>query len=314
MTATKSTTTPSFNLGQLKYLAMQAGLSESAASTAAAIAYSAESGGNPAATNYNTNNTFDRGLWQINTVHVASNPELYNNDAVYTPLGNAYAMAGLSANGTNWSAWSNDVAEVSANGTLAAAQAVTPEAVSNVTAITQYAPADTNDVQGGVRNDPIGKAIDGIPSNWFNLLEQMGGSGSYSGTFTTTPGEPAPDSGAASAGVTGPTGAAISWSSIGKDLLSVLVIAGQALGGVILLILGIVEFLHPSVIGSLPELGWFLLGAGATLLWSGIRAENSVCVIEQAITGQSKSCKLSFAPVSFNLGNSARDLLNDLIP
>lgn len=54
--------------GGLKSLWTKAGGSSKIATTMAAIAM-AESGGNPRATNNNSNGTVDRGLWQINSVH-----------------------------------------------------------------------------------------------------------------------------------------------------------------------------------------------------------------------------------------------------
>ncbi len=73
-----------------------AGGSAQAAPMAAAIAL-AESGGDPANTNHNTNGTTDRGLWQINSVHGAQ--------STYDLAANARAAVAISGNGSNWSPW-----------------------------------------------------------------------------------------------------------------------------------------------------------------------------------------------------------------
>jgi LysM repeat protein len=67
-----------------------------AAEMAAAVAM-AESSGEPAATNHDTNGSVDRGLWQINSANGAL--------STYSEAGNALAAVELSGNGTNWSPW-----------------------------------------------------------------------------------------------------------------------------------------------------------------------------------------------------------------
>jgi hypothetical protein len=80
---------------QLETLWEEAGGSPSAAFMAAEIAR-AESGGQKNATNYNTNGTVDRGLWQINSIWPAS---------TFDPMGNARAAVSISQDGTNWNPW-----------------------------------------------------------------------------------------------------------------------------------------------------------------------------------------------------------------
>lgn len=71
-----------YSFAQLEGLWIQAGGDRASAPIMAAIAL-AESSGNPAATNKNTNGTIDRGLWQINSVH--------GNLSTFDPLANAQA-------------------------------------------------------------------------------------------------------------------------------------------------------------------------------------------------------------------------------
>lgn len=85
-----------YNKGQLEHLWVLAGGKRSAAPVAAAVAL-AESSGDPNNSNYNTNGTTDRGLWQINSVHGAL--------STFQPLANARAAVKISNNGTNWSPW-----------------------------------------------------------------------------------------------------------------------------------------------------------------------------------------------------------------
>ena len=57
----------------------------------------AESGGNPMASNVNTNGTIDRGLWQINSIHGAL--------STFDIMGNARAAYSISSGGSNWRPW-----------------------------------------------------------------------------------------------------------------------------------------------------------------------------------------------------------------
>lgn len=85
-----------FTYAQLMSIWEQAQGNPQAASIAAAIA-TAESGGNSAAYNINTNKSTDRGLWQINSVH--------GNQSTFDVMGNARAAVAISNNGRNWSPW-----------------------------------------------------------------------------------------------------------------------------------------------------------------------------------------------------------------
>jgi len=89
-------TSGDYSCAQLENLWEQAGGVFSEALMAAKIAM-AESGGNPNATDHDSNGTTDEGLWQINT----SNGIL----ATYDPLQNAKSAVQLSGNGTNWTPW-----------------------------------------------------------------------------------------------------------------------------------------------------------------------------------------------------------------
>lgn len=86
----------SYNASSLAQLWIQAGGPPGASRLAAAVAL-AESGGNPNAVGKNTNGTFDRGLWQINSIWGAK--------STTDPLANAQAAVSISGGGTNWSPW-----------------------------------------------------------------------------------------------------------------------------------------------------------------------------------------------------------------
>lgn len=85
-----------YTAGQLEQLWIQNGGNPSAAPVAAAVAL-AESSGNPAATNHNTNGSIDRGLWQINSVH--------GTQSTTDVVGNVKAAIAISNNGANWAPW-----------------------------------------------------------------------------------------------------------------------------------------------------------------------------------------------------------------
>jgi hypothetical protein len=85
-----------YSQSQLQQLWIAAGGNPSKALIASAIAM-AESGGDPNATDNDSNGTIDRGLWQINSVHGAQ--------STYNPLQNARAAIAISSNGTNWEPW-----------------------------------------------------------------------------------------------------------------------------------------------------------------------------------------------------------------
>lgn len=80
----------------LQKLWIQNGGSPSKAPLAAAVAL-AESGGNPIASNHNTDGSIDRGLWQINSVHGAQSTFDVNQ--------NVKAAIAISNNGANWNPW-----------------------------------------------------------------------------------------------------------------------------------------------------------------------------------------------------------------
>lgn len=83
--------------------AWMAGVRDKEARTIAVAVALAESGGDPTATNQNTDQhrSTDYGLWQINGYW---HPE-YSKEELLTPGGNARAMAEISKNGTDWSQW-----------------------------------------------------------------------------------------------------------------------------------------------------------------------------------------------------------------
>jgi phage-related protein len=83
-------------IGQIKALWTSAGGSPSKQNLAAAVAM-AESGGNPGASNRNSDGSIDRGLWQINSVHGAL--------STFDRAGNARAAVSISSNGRNWNPW-----------------------------------------------------------------------------------------------------------------------------------------------------------------------------------------------------------------
>lgn len=85
-----------YSYAQLQGIWEQAGGNAQASAMAAAIAM-AESGGNSAAYDLDSNGSIDRGLWQINSVHGAQ--------STYDVMGNARAAVSISNNGTNWSPW-----------------------------------------------------------------------------------------------------------------------------------------------------------------------------------------------------------------
>lgn len=96
-TATPGPTTLIFTYAQLQCLWTTAGGNAQAAPMAAAIAM-AESGGNSQAVGGpNSNGTYDRGLWQINSSNGAA--------STLDIMGNARAAVAMSGNGTTWRPW-----------------------------------------------------------------------------------------------------------------------------------------------------------------------------------------------------------------
>ncbi len=93
---------PIFTPGQIAATAKKAGVSGDNLVIAIAIAM-AESGGDVGIVSPpNTNGTYDRGLWQINSVHSEYDPQKLVTSADY----NASAMFALSSRGTVWTPWS----------------------------------------------------------------------------------------------------------------------------------------------------------------------------------------------------------------
>ena len=84
---------------QIGALAAAAGFRGTALAMAIAVAL-AESSGNPAATNYDSNGTVDRGVWQINSVHTE-----YSASCDYDPPCAASAAFAISGGGTDWGPW-----------------------------------------------------------------------------------------------------------------------------------------------------------------------------------------------------------------
>jgi Lysozyme like domain len=92
------------SFSQLVALAQSVGLSPSNANTAASVAL-AESGGNTANLNNNpATQDYSVGLWQINLFGNLANGRP-SAGTLYTPQGNAAAMAKISSGGTNWTPW-----------------------------------------------------------------------------------------------------------------------------------------------------------------------------------------------------------------
>jgi Lysozyme like domain len=85
-----------YSYAQLEGIWIQAGGNPQYANIAAAVAM-AESGGNSAAYDNDSNGSVDRGLWQINSVH--------GTQSTFDVMGNARAAVAISNNGTTWSPW-----------------------------------------------------------------------------------------------------------------------------------------------------------------------------------------------------------------
>lgn len=87
---------------QIAGYALAAGFPANEIATATAVAL-AESGGDPGATNHNTNGSYDYGLFQINTVH----GPLLNQGDKFNPLDNAkMALTVFKGAGNKWTPWS----------------------------------------------------------------------------------------------------------------------------------------------------------------------------------------------------------------
>jgi hypothetical protein len=87
------------SVAEIGAVATSAGFSGTGLVMAIAIAL-AESGGNPSATDFDGNGTIDRGVWQINSVHMQ-----FSAACDYDPSCAAGAALSISDGGTNWDAW-----------------------------------------------------------------------------------------------------------------------------------------------------------------------------------------------------------------
>jgi len=87
------------SVAQIGTYASAAGFSGSGLVMAIAVSM-AESGGDPAATDHDSNGTVDRGLWQINSIHSS-----YSAACDYDPACAASAAYESSDHGSNWSPW-----------------------------------------------------------------------------------------------------------------------------------------------------------------------------------------------------------------
>lgn len=90
---------PRMDVAQIGEVAAQAGFSGEGLAVAIAVAL-AESGGDPLATDHDSNGTVDRGLWQINSVHRA-----YSAACDYEPACAAAAAYQISDDGRDWQPW-----------------------------------------------------------------------------------------------------------------------------------------------------------------------------------------------------------------
>jgi hypothetical protein len=87
---------------QVAAVASMAGFKARALPTAVAISFAENTTHNTAATNHNTNGTWDVGLWQINSVHLSNK---LNYEDLVDPAKNAEAAYGISTHGTNFWPW-----------------------------------------------------------------------------------------------------------------------------------------------------------------------------------------------------------------
>ena len=84
---------------QIGQVAYTAGFRGDSLAMAISVAL-AESGGNPAATDYDSNGTVDRGIWQINSVHTQISAA-----CDFDPPCAAVAAYQVSDSGRDWSPW-----------------------------------------------------------------------------------------------------------------------------------------------------------------------------------------------------------------
>lgn len=148
------------------YLARHVGIPTAQLATCVAIAM-AESGLQVSNQGpRNSNNTYDYGLWQINSVHKQYDKTKLLTDAAY----NAQAMADISSKGTNWTPWAtyNNNAYLSYIATAEQAVKETPSStrlsdlVTSISGTGAYVAADS------VTNAPLPPAL---PPNPYSLVQ-----------------------------------------------------------------------------------------------------------------------------------------------
>jgi hypothetical protein len=158
------------NAQQIAGYAKAAGFPPGEIATATAVAL-AESAGETTATNKNSNNSVDYGLWQINTVH----GQLLNQGDKFNPLDNArMALTVWQRAGNKWTPWtvykSGAYRAQMGAGTMGAAAPTDPQETVGTPGDTSTVPAGTTvassplDLLG-----PIGTALGGILGS-FNRL------------------------------------------------------------------------------------------------------------------------------------------------
>lgn len=170
-----------YNEFQIAGFAKSAGFPDNEIATATAVAL-AESGGDAAATNRNTNGSYDYGLWQINTVHGS----LLSQGNKFNPLDNAkMALSVWRGAGNKWTPWtvykSGTYRAQLLKGTAGAAKPEMPSALSAAVDPPLVSPEGEPipmDPQGGA-------AIPTVPgqSTLTSLLDSIN---TLNNTFTTT--------------------------------------------------------------------------------------------------------------------------------
>lgn len=150
---------------QLKALWINNGGNPAVADVAAAIAM-AESGGDPNATNVNTNGSTDRGYWQINSVH--------GSQSTFDPIANVKAAINISNNGANWSPWTTYTSgayKKFLSPTTAADSSGTPTTTTGLT-IPGLGGISISGVTSGIINTVLGML--GIKGGLKDMFERFG--------------------------------------------------------------------------------------------------------------------------------------------
>lgn len=147
---------------------------------------------------------------------------------------------------------------------------------------TQYA-QDVNTVYQNIAKEGIGTYLaGGVPGGAAGTLAQTD-SGTVSGD--TSAGGVTEIGGGSPLSALDAVGKTLS-SSFAKDLL----LALEFIGGVAALWFGAKMLFSTS---GTPEVGLVLVGLGATLVWCTVRLQNVTCVIGEAVSGKTASCKLA---------------------